>query len=206
LTEFAGFSERVSIPFNSTRISYEEWTRTSQSWKDLLPRRNYDQLDDTDETVEAYVSRHAKRFKIPYWVADQFLYGLYDNRNVVNNYGWIDFDRFRFREVQISLETLLELYVIRQYQPYVEVRRGAVPYKDFCCISKDRLHWQEHRTWRVPPILLNVSALKEIPDQAEIHGTYQLVEGHSRFGYLLAHVAHDVPVETYHTVFMLDSA
>lgn len=196
----------MNIPFNSLRISYEEWARTSQSWKDLVPRRNFDQLDDTDETVEAYVSRHAKRFQIPYWVADQFLYAHYDNPHAVNNYGWIDYDIFRFREVQISLKILLRVNVFSAYQSYVQTRQRNTPYEGFCCTAKDKLHWEEHRTWRVPPILLNVSALHEIPDQAEIHGPYQLVEGHSRFGYLLAHVEHGVPVEKHHTVFMLDSA
>jgi len=195
----------MELPFNSLSITYEEWARTSQSWKDLLPRKNFDCTDESNESVDEYVDRHAKRFEIPFWVADQFLYGLYDNQNAVNNYGWIDYDVFRFKQVQLPIETLVKLYVIREYQPYVSMREQSIPYRQFTCLGEDKAHWQEYGTWRVPPIVLNVSALNNIPKQAEIKGPYQLVEGHSRLGYLLSHVKHDTSVASCHTVFMLDS-
>ena len=56
---------------------------------------------------------------------------------------------------------------------------------DFCCVDEDIAHWKDFGSWRVPPILLDVMSIKsEIPEWSEISPPFQLVESHSRLGYL----------------------
>tara|TARA_R110000851_G_scaffold92259_1_gene201242 strand:- start:11 stop:316 length:306 start_codon:yes stop_codon:yes gene_type:complete len=80
-------------------IDDAEWERTSDSWKDLKPRRDFNCFSISDESIEDYYLRLKGRFNIPRSVLEQWLYGLYYDRNCVNNYGWIDFDG-----VEIKLE------------------------------------------------------------------------------------------------------
>jgi hypothetical protein len=45
--------------------------------------------------------------------------------------------------------------------------------------------WKENGTWKTPPIILDICSLTtEIPKWSELIPPYQLVEGHSRLGYL----------------------
>ena len=162
------------------------WERTSPSWKDLGPLRDFNCLRDTDETPAQHTERLKLRFDIPFDVIDQWLYRLYYNSHSVDNYGWLDYDRIRFEETAISATSLSTLYVIQQYQPWVHKRSTFDPFGDFMCTARDKAHWQEHLTWRVPPIVLDVSTISEIPDYAEVVGPLQLVEGHTRLGYLLS--------------------
>jgi hypothetical protein len=54
------------------------------------------------------------------------------------------------------------------------------------CTEKDLGYWKTNGTWRVPPIILDVNSVSIIPAYSKISEAYQLVEGHSRLGYLLA--------------------
>ena len=180
-----------------------EWERTSESWKALKPLRDFNQLRESDETVQEYCLRLRPRFNIPLEVAAQWLYGLYYNAETTNNYGWIDYDRVIFEESKMPIGDLAALNIIKQYEPYVRSRESSTPFDKFACILEDKEHWQKHKTWRVPPIVIDVSTLSNIPDYAEINGRFQLVEGHSRLGYLLAMRRVGLLDKEYHSVFRL---
>ena len=54
------------------------------------------------------------------------------------------------------------------------------------CIHSDLEYWKMKGTWRVAPIILDARTLRNIPQHSEVVPPYQLVEGHTRLGYLLA--------------------
>lgn len=165
-----------------------EWERTSDSWKDLKPYRNFNSFSISDESVENYYLRLKERFNIPKAVLEQWLYGLYYDRNCVNNYGWIDFDDIDIMLEDLSLEKLREVRVIDDYRDYVEEGASYIAYEQLPCLEKDKDHWKSHGTWRTPPVILDVKGFPHdvIPDYSDIGSGMQLIEGHSRLGYLYA--------------------
>ena len=122
-----------------------EWERTSDSWKDLKPYRNFNSFSISDESVENYYLRLKERFNIPKAVLEQWLY-------------------------------------------YVEEGASYIAYEQLPCLEKDKDHWKSHGTWRTPPVILDVKGFPHdvIPDYSDIGSGMQLIEGHSRLGYLYA--------------------
>jgi hypothetical protein len=163
-----------------------EWERTSTTWKALKPLRDFNAIQEGDESPQDHYLRLRPRFNIPFDVIDQWLYPHYYNVNSVNNYGWLNYDEVCFKETLMRASELTELNIIREYESYVKTREASAPFDDFMCKPQDKKHWQEKGTWRVPPIVIDVSTLHGIPAYAEVKGPSQLVEGHSRLGYLLA--------------------
>jgi hypothetical protein len=188
-------------------ISDVEWANTSPTWKDLKPLRNFNEFAPNDESAEQCFTRLTDAgFQLPYLVIEQCLYPHYYNRNTINNYGWIDYRNIEFIETSLDIDALKNLFIIKEYRPYVERRAKHKGIEGFSCISKDIEHWKAHNTWRVPPVVLDVNSLSTIPSHAEIGGTFQLIEGHTRPGYLLA-LEHSamMPVRD-HQVFLMRSS
>jgi hypothetical protein len=167
-------------------ISDEEWERTSESWKALKPFRNFNQIRQTDETEQKYFERLQPQYKIPIEVMKQWIYPHYYDRNTVNNYGWLNYTSSAFQLEEFTVEMILQLNIIKDNRQYVESRASVEVFEGFCCLPHDLEHWQKYSTWRVPPIVLDVDRLKNIPAYAELKGHFQLIEGHSRLGYFLA--------------------
>jgi hypothetical protein len=165
-----------------------EWERTSDSWKDLIPKRDFNSFNLSDESVDDYYLRLKERFNIPKLVLEQWLYGLYYNVHTVNNYGWIDFDKITITLSECSFDELLTVRAINEFRGHVEEGARYKAYEQLPCIGKDKDYWKEYGTWRTPPIILDVGSLSEveIPEYADIDAELQLVEGHSRLGYLYA--------------------
>lgn len=185
-------------------LSDDEWNRTSASWKQLKPKRNYNQFDPADESVaECTIRLQTLGYPIPLQVVDQWLYPHYYNDNMVNNYGWIDYNSVEFAEAELPLEKLVSVYVIEEFRDYVEMRAQSNVFGDFMCLEIDLEHWKSQLTWRIPPIVLDTKTLMTAPKYAEISTGLQLVEGHTRLGYLLAmkNAAH--PLQEKHRVFIL---
>lgn len=188
-------------------ISDEQWERTSASWKQLKPLRNFDHFSADDETPEEQFARlNAAGFHLPVQVIEQWLYPHYYNAQTVDNYGWIDYRKVRFVETMLSLETLAQLYVIGEYRDWVRSRANAEPFDNFGCIPKDLQHWKTHHTWRVPPVVIDAASFQPAPTHAELVGPLQLVEGHTRLGYLYALLLADMPTVPEHKVFLLRQA
>ena len=162
------------------------WERKSTTWKALKPLRDFNTTHESDETTQQHHLRLWPRFHISLEVIEQWLYPHYCDVNSVNNYGWLNFDEVSFSETLMSISQLAGLHIIAQYEPYVRTKEASTPFDGFACDPKDKKHWQEKRTWRVPPIVIDVSTLPSIPAYSEVNGPFQLVEGHSRLGYLLA--------------------
>lgn len=182
-----------------------EWERTSDSWKALIPNRNFNGFDITDETELEYQQRLVPRFYIPIEVIKQWLYPLYYNQNSTNNYGWINYDNVDFIESILDYKTLSELYVIKRYQNYVNAGSQYIAYNQFTCTKQDKEHWIKFSTWRVPPIILDVQSIPvtAIPNYADIQGRWQLIEGHSRLGYLYSAKNCKILTQNIHKVYIL---
>ena len=182
-----------------------EWERTSESWKDMKPNRDFNSFSDFDESVEDYYFRLKKRFGIPKEVLEQWLYGLYYNRNTVNNYGWIDFDRVKISLEDISLEQIAEIRVIDDYKSYVDEGSSFLAYEQLQCIDKDKEHWKSQGTWRVPPVILDVTSFPDnaIPEYSDVSSNMQLIEGHSRLGYLRAIINSNLLVAKKHQAYFV---
>jgi hypothetical protein len=168
-------------------ISDDEWNRTSASWKELKPQRNFNELKADDETTEECFRRlNEAGYSIPLAVIEQWIYPHYYNQDTVKNYSWIDYRCVEFIEIILPVNELTKLYVIEDYRDYVKLRAKAKPFDDFMCIPKDLHHWKAHSTWRVPPLVIDVASFTSVPAHAEMRGALQLVEGHTRLGYLCA--------------------
>jgi hypothetical protein len=186
-------------------ISDEEWERTSPAWKAMKPLRNFNELKLTDESEQDCYERLKDRFGIPFDVIDQWVYPHYFNSNTVSNYGWIDYSNCTFIKKTLDISVLAKLHVIDEYLSYVRMRELSEPFGEFMCIPKDKEHWKVQCTWRIPPVIIDVASFKDIPDYAEIDGPLQLVEGHSRLGYLLALKRAGILRMNEHQVYLLSS-
>lgn len=184
-------------------IADSVWRNVSASYKNLKPNRNFDHFDETDETKHECYKRLKQRFNIPVEVIEQWIYPHYYNENSVINYAWIDYSKIVFEITDFEIGALKQINVIEDYLDYVECRKDSQPYDDFMCTKKDLEHWQTNNTWRVPPIILDVETLPTIPEFAEIKGPYQLVEGHSRLGYLLSLDKAEMLLKRKHEIFLM---
>ena len=182
-----------------------QWNRTSESWKSLIPKRNFNTFALSDETEEEHRERLLPRFDIPLEVIQQWLYPLYYDGNSTDNYGWIDYDNIEFIKTDLSFEALSDLNVISKYQLHVDEGARYKAYENIPCTERDREHWSTYSTWRVPPLILDVQSLsgEVIPDYADIHGARQIIEGHSRLGYLYAANNCGVLNKKEHTVYIM---
>lgn len=191
------------IQIRRIHIPDECWERTSQSWKALKPLRNFNELDENDETKKECYERLKNQFHIPLEVIEQWIYPHYYNINTINNYGWIDYTKCIFKKFTLEIEKIKSLNIIKKYASYVHQREAAEPFIGFMCIPKDKEHWEVHQTWRVPPIVIDVNSFSNSPDYSELSGPMQLVEGHSRMGYLLSMCRAGIMKKDSHEVYLL---
>ena len=184
-------------------ISDESWERTSKSWKELKPFRNFNQAKASDESAEECFERLRPKYKIPFEVIDQWIYPLYYNENTVKNYSWIDYLDSEFKKVELTTEQVSRLYVVKLFLPFVREKQKNIPFSGFSCLREDIKHWKQESTWRIPPVVLDVNSFSRIPEYAEIVAPYQLIEGHSRLSYLLAMQRAGILEKSEHQVYLL---
>lgn len=196
-------SEPSELEIRRHFITDESWEKTSSSWKELKPFRNFNKFDETDETEEEFFERLKPKYNIPLEVLQQWISPHFYHANTVDNYGWIDYTHIEFTKVLFTIEQLLELHVVEKYQDYVDVKKSYKPYSEFPCRERDLKHWQEHNTWTVPPVVLDVNSFDTIPSDVENVGPYQLIEGHTRLGLLLAMQRVGILEKKEHQVYLL---
>ena len=186
--------------------SYEEYlNRISDSWKALIPHYNFNSSSDSDESANDCCLRLKSRFDIPLEIFEQWLYCHYYEPNTIDNYAWIDYDRIQFSLVKFDCETIKDFRVINNFKQDVEYCSLHISYDTIPCFDIDMQYWREHGTWRTPPIVLDVNSLpkKHIPLHADIDSNYQLVEGHSRLGYLLSIINCKLKHAKSHKVYLI---
>lgn len=130
------------------------------SWLELKPNAIE---HGNAEWFEYYYSRIKKLEEyghIPESVFKQWIHPHHGNYNTLSNYAWMNFKEVKFLPSEASFETLKDVYVVEDFRPYVESRGSYIDFDKFCCIEKDLQYWKENGTWRVPPIILDNSSLK----------------------------------------------
>jgi len=160
-------------------------TLISESWKKLEPLKvKYGNLEPFNDYYQRI--RPMTEFShIPKTVFKQWLWAHHDKEESIKNYGWIDYKNVEFELCSWTNHQLTNIYVIKEYRDYYLNRASYNDFDRFCCIEKDLKMWRENGTWRTPPIILDINSLNDkIPDWCEIVPPFQLVEGHSRLGYL----------------------
>lgn len=154
------------------------------SWMRLKPN----EIEGGKESFEDYYSRiHEKKdfSHIPKEVFIQWIYEHHDNDYMAKNYGWLDYEKVRFDLVQWETAAFRNLYVIESFRDCVTGRAEFKDISQFNCTEEDLSSWKQKGTWKTPPIILDITTLKmKIPNWSELQPPFQLVEGHSRYGYL----------------------
>jgi|TARA_R110000764_G_scaffold168514_3_gene255894 hypothetical protein len=156
------------------------------TWLELKPNENYD--GNQENFIEYYERVISSKFELgsfPKEVYEQWIHPHHKNFDTLKNYSWIDYGLIEFEKVFWNIESIESVNVIERAQSYVNLRASYNEFNEFCCKSEDLEYWKSCGTWRTPPIILDVNSLNdELPNWSELRKPYQLVEGHSRLGYL----------------------
>lgn len=156
------------------------------SWMRMKPN----EINGSRESFDDYYPRILEKVDfshIPEDVFRQWIHAHHDNHYTQQNYGWLNYETVTFEMVKWKTSVLEDLYVIESYRPYVNGRAQLNDLSKFMCTEEDLLTWKELGTWKTPPIIFDVGNLKvDAPAWAELGKSYQLVEGHSRYGYFLS--------------------
>lgn len=156
-----------------------------RSWMDLKPNENEDGNQEWFEEYYERIKLKREYQKIPKEVFKQWIHPHHKNYETLNNYSWIDYEYTEFKLVEWNYESIQNINIIENFKEYSESRSKCEKLSDFCCKEKDLKYWKEKGTWRVPPIILDVMSFNDFkPEWSELKEPFQLVEGHSRFGYL----------------------
>lgn len=167
----------------------------SKSWLALKAIRvKYGDIEDYENFEEYYerIKIKTEFSHIPEIVFEQWLWAHIDKEESITNYGWLNYEEIEFELCSWTTNQLTNINVIESYRDYYKNRASYNDLNTFCCTDKDLKVWKKRGTWRTPPIILDVQSIsEEIPNWCEIVPPYQLVEGHSRLGYLKSMVTID---------------
>ncbi len=160
-------------------------TQIHKTWNYLKPNNNEKYENFRFEEYYERVMKSNRFHHIPKVVFDQWIYYLHQDPETLRNYAWLDYENIEFNLCEWNYIELEKVYVIEDFKPYYEDRSKYTDFDQFCCNHEDLNHWKEFGTWRTPPIILDINSIsKELPEWSELKEPFQLVEGHSRLGYL----------------------
>lgn len=164
----------------------------SKSWLDLKPLKTQDGNIEYFEDYYNRIKLKTEYSHIPKGVFEQWLWAHHDKEESKTNYGWFNYENIEFQICSWPTNQFSNIYILDSYREYYKLRSSYNDLNKFCCTKIDLNHWEEKGTWRTPPIILDIMSLnKEIPKWCELIPPFQLVEGHSRLGYLHSMVTID---------------
>jgi hypothetical protein len=176
------------------------------SWMRLKPN----EIEGSKESFAEYHPRilEKKDFShIPKEVFEQWIHPLHDDPYTLKNYGWFDYEKVEFELVKWKTSALINIYVIESFRDYVASRARMTNQSEFMGKKEDLLRWKENGTWRTPPIILDVGTLKtDIPNWSELQPPFQLVEGHTRYGYLRSMIEQEKRekrLAAHHSIYLM---
>jgi hypothetical protein len=166
-------------------LTKKNMDRKSKSWIDLEPLKVEHGNLERFEDYYARIQQKKEFSHIPKSVFKQWLWAHHDKKQSIQNYGWLDYKNIEFELCTWTNSQLTNIYVIQGYLNYYKNRASYNDFDSFCCIDNDLNEWKAKGTWRTPPIIIDVNSINEnIPGWCELNPPFQLVEGHSRLGYL----------------------
>ncbi|CDN30502.1 hypothetical protein BN938_0397 [Mucinivorans hirudinis] len=182
-------------------VCHKSWKELRRPNDDMLLTQYYDEYCNL-------IANNKNLCHIPEEVLRQWIYPFNDDANSLRNYAWIDYYKSRFVLCELDIETLCNEVNVNEYGSELVSQRGSLrDFSDFCWTDEDIACWANNKTWNTPPVILDVKSFGNIPKWADISGTYQLIEGHQRLGYLravvkMAHVG-KTGFKTSHKVYLL---
>jgi hypothetical protein len=154
----------------------------NSSWLELKPNIN---MLGNPENFQIYYDRIRTNedFKhIPKEVFEQWIHAHHSKPHTLKHYAWIDMKEIVFSIREYIYEEILQFYVIKECREWVETC-SKIPLKYIP--SNFMENWERNGTWEVPPVVLNVLDFKSnSPKWTELKNKIQLIEGHTRLGYL----------------------
>lgn len=157
----------------------------SKSWLELKPNENSYGNQEPFDNYYSRISQKSDYKHIPKEVLEQWIHPHHKEHNTLRNYSWLNFENIEFSLCEWSHDELANIYVIENFKEHYNLRASYSSFEEFCCCDEDLNHWKEKKTWKTPPIILDSKTLgPSIPQWSEIESPYQLVEGHTRLGYL----------------------
>ena len=155
------------------------------SWDYMRPNVNEKYEDFRFEEYYQRIVSTTKLNHIPKTIFEQWIYYLHQDYNTLNNYAWINYENVEFTLSEWDLDQLENVNVIEDFKSYYLDRASYSRLDQFCCTKEDLYNWKEKGTWKTPPIIIDVNTfLKDKPSWSELTPPYQLIEGHTRLGYL----------------------
>jgi len=175
----------------------------SKSWKELSPKGIRIEMESFSEYSNRVYATEVYQH-IPSTVLEQWIYLHHDNEWMIKNYAWIDYTAVEFEITQWTVNQLKGVKAISDFEN--SITRIEDEFNSVCALEDDELYWEQHGTWRVPPIIIDTpSFIKKAPSNAELNRPYQLVEGHSRLRNLLISDYQKLFVAESHLIFFMRS-
>jgi hypothetical protein len=154
-------------------------------WELMRPTENEKYEDFKFEEYYKRIVTHNMLNHIPKTIFEQWIYYHHQEYNTLKNYAWINYENIEFIICDWSLRELERINVIDNFRDYYSDKASYSDFNQFGCTPNDLKSWKEKGTWRVPPIILDIASIRcNIPSWSKLTPPYQLVEGHTRFGYL----------------------
>lgn len=159
--------------------------RIHESWEFMRPNENEKSEDFRFEEYFERIRTNKRLCHIPKTIFEQWIYYHHSKEHSLQNYAWINYERIEFDLCEWDYDKLKTVYVIEDFRDYYTDRSKYTDFDQFCCTDEDLGYWRANGTWRTPPIILDLRPLSsKIPKWCELVPPYQLIEGHSRLGYL----------------------
>jgi hypothetical protein len=157
--------------------------RLSKSWLALKPFQISAELKEPFGDYYQRIQENRRLKHIPVEVLLHWIYDQYDFQVTIKNYAWLDFYEMEFEKVSWPTKNFVGIEILKFYREYVRDKSAIEKIEDF---PYDE-YWIKNGTWIIPPIVLDVSTLKNnVPHSSKIMGPFQYVDGHTRLGYLRA--------------------
>lgn len=149
----------------------------SPSWKLLAPPEDHLSAAFDQERYSEYIKKHERDFpNLPEGVLGQVLWDHHGHHVFEDHYSHVDWSKVRCELLQLPTGWFSAVHVANEFD-WAQENRFA-PFDDNLERNRHRAtmiaHWREMGTWQVPPVFI------EWPS-----GQVQLVEGHTRLGWLL---------------------
>lgn len=158
-----------------------------ESWKAMKPNSDDRFSDEVFEEYFVKTQKNKRLSHIPKEVLHQWIWPFNDDPNSLANYGWINYYDARFHKEEVGVELIINnVHPNKDGMDLVKIRADCQSLSNFYCGQEDIEYWNLYGTWRIPPVILDVSSFSDIPNWTDITFPYQLIEGHNRLGYLHA--------------------
>lgn len=180
----------------------------SNDWLYFTPNKDNFGCIEPFETYFKRISNLMNFSHIPKNVFHQWLYAHNDKIESIKNYGWINYENIEFKLCKWSLAKLQNIHIIDEYKDYFNNRASFTKIDNFCCTEDDIKYWKNFGTWKIPPIILDVNSINHKPHYCELNPPFQLVEGHSRLGYLhsmisISIIKDDINLLNEHEIYLM---